>query len=76
MKPLFVFVFSLFFLVSYCQENYEIQVYGSPTMTKGQTMFELHSNYTSKGNTDLINGIIPSNHSVHETIEITHGFDR
>ena len=28
------------------QENYEIQVYASPTMTRGNTIFELHSNYT------------------------------
>jgi len=27
------------------QENYEIQVYGSQTMTKSNTMFELHSNF-------------------------------
>jgi hypothetical protein len=61
--PLFVFA----------QENYEIQVYGSPTMTKGQTMFELHSNYTFHGNKDTVKGVWPSNHSLHETLEITHG---
>lgn len=60
-------------LNGFSQENYEIQVYGSPTMTKGQTMFELHSNFTANGNTDLLNTVLPSNHSMHETIEITHG---
>lgn len=55
------------------QENYEIQVYGSPTMTKGQTMFELHSNFTFHGGTDIVKGVLPSNHSLHETLEITHG---
>jgi hypothetical protein len=73
MKPILVIFLSLFFLIGNAQENYEIQVYGSPTMTKGQTMFELHSNYTFNGNKDLVNGLLPSNHSVHETIEITHG---
>src|SRR5689334_7768184 len=31
------------------QENYEIQVYGSETVPRGVTMFELHSNYTLMG---------------------------
>jgi hypothetical protein len=73
MKQILVLLFSLFFLIGNAQENYEIQVYASPTMTKGQTMFELHSNYTFNGNKDLVNGLVPSNHSVHETVEITHG---
>lgn len=60
-------------LALFAQENYEIQVYGSPTMTKGQTMFELHSNYTFQGNKDTVKGVWPSNHSLHETLEITHG---
>jgi hypothetical protein len=55
------------------QENYEIQVYGSPTMTKNQTIFELHSNYTIHGEKDVLKGVLPSYHSVHETLEITHG---
>lgn len=55
------------------QENYEIQVYGSPTMTKGQTIFELHSNFTAQGGKDIVKGVLPSWHSWHETIEITHG---
>jgi len=55
------------------QNNYEIQVYASPTQTAGSTMFELHSNYTFNGSTQVVNGVIPSNHSLHETIEITTG---
>ena len=57
----------------FSQENYEIQVYGSPTMAKKQTMFEIHSNYTLKGGKDIKDGVLPSNHSIHETLEITHG---
>ena len=73
MRVLFIAIGFFVFLSVHAQENYEIQVYGSETTTKGQTMFELHSNYTSNGNKDVVNGVIPANHSIHETIEITHG---
>lgn len=73
MRLLIVVVGCFACLLLNAQENYEIQVYGSPTMTRRQTMFELHSNYTATGNTDFVNGVIPANHSIHETIEITHG---
>jgi hypothetical protein len=33
----------------------------------------LHSNFTFKGGTTIDKGVLPSNHSLHETIEITHG---
>lgn len=56
------------------QDNYEIQVYSSPTMKKGSTMFELHSNYTISGINEIKNGVYPTNRIIHETIEITHGF--
>jgi hypothetical protein len=57
------------------QENYEIQVYPSETMPKGVTMFELHSNYTLKGSRFSSGQELPTNHQVHETLEITHGFN-
>ena len=57
------------------QENYEIQVYPSETTPKGVTMFELHSNYTFKGTRTVSNGELPTNHQLHETIEITRGFN-
>lgn len=56
------------------QDNYEIQVYGSETVEKGKTMLELHSNYTLEGSTQYLKPLLPTNHIVHETIEITHGF--
>jgi len=56
------------------QDNYEIQVYGSETVAPGHTMVELHSNYTIKGNGDTVNGVLPSLHAFHETLEITRGF--
>jgi hypothetical protein len=55
------------------QDNYEIQVYASPTQAMGSTMFELHSNYTFNGNKEVVDGVVPSNHSLHETVEITTG---
>ncbi len=72
MKPLLLLCF-LVPAIAFSQENYEIQVYASPTMTKGQTIFELHSNYTANGGKDIVKGVLPSWHSVHETLEITHG---
>jgi len=78
MQKLFnrIFFSSILFVASPClaQDNYEIQVYSSPTMKKGTTMFELHSNYTFSGSTKINNGVFPSQHILHETIEITHGF--
>jgi len=57
------------------QDNYEIQVYGAETMDKGHTMVELHSNYTLNGSKFVdVDGTLPTNHVVHETIEITHGW--
>jgi hypothetical protein len=58
------------------QENYEIQVYPSVTVPRGVTMFELHSNYTRIGcAVACADGMLPTNHAVHETLEITHGFN-
>ncbi len=56
-----------------CQDNYEIQVYGSETVAPGKTMVELHSNYTVDGTTTPVNGVLPSQHAFHETLEITQG---
>lgn len=66
-------IFLLVRIVSIGQENYEIQVYGSQTQQKNSTIFELHSNYTFNGERNAIKGVRPSYHSLHETIEITHG---
>jgi hypothetical protein len=55
------------------QENYEIQVYPSKTADPWTTLFELHSNYTGRGSRN-VGSMLGTNHAVHETIEITHGF--
>ena len=56
------------------QGNYEIQVYPSETVEKNVTMFEFHTNFTVQGTKDFVDGVYPTNHQFHETLEITHGF--
>jgi hypothetical protein len=56
------------------QDNFEIQVYGSHTVEPGNTMVELHSNSAVRGTTRRVQGVLPTQHAVHETLEITHGF--
>ena len=55
------------------QGNYEIQVYGSDTVAPKTLMVELHSNFTPEGQKKLIDGVYPTNHQEHETIELTQG---
>ena len=74
MKYLCLLAFAFITLQLKAQDNYEIQVYGSETVEKGNTMVELHSNYTISGSNAAANGELPTNHAVHETIEITHGW--
>jgi len=55
------------------QGNYEIQVYGSETVAARTTMLELHSNFTADGQRRTIDGVAPTYHAEHETVEITQG---
>ncbi len=57
------------------QDNYEIQVYGSDLVDPGHTMVELHGNFTIDGSKTIVDGVYPTNHAEHETVEITHGFN-
>jgi len=57
------------------QDNYEIQVYSVDTVPPGVTMFEIHSNFTVDGRRQIENGVAPTHHAMHETLEITHGFN-
>jgi hypothetical protein len=66
---------AIFVTPASAQDNYEIQVYGSDTVAPGHTMVELHSNFTIDGSKQVINGLYPTNHAEHETVEITHGFN-
>jgi len=60
--------------MAHAQDNYEIQVYDSDALGKGVTMVEIHSNFTVDGSKQVINGVAPSNHAMHETLELTHGW--
>ena len=64
----------------HAQGNYEIQVYGAATVEPKTTMVELHSNFTVDGTKlpadaryPTIDGLYPTNHQEHETLEITQG---
>ncbi|HVZ48886.1 MAG TPA: hypothetical protein VG916_08890 [Gemmatimonadaceae bacterium] len=59
---------------AYAQENYEIQVYPSETADPHTTLFEFHTNYTGKGS-PRIGSLLATDGAVHETLEITHGFN-
>lgn len=58
----------------FAQDNYEIQVYGSETVKPWMTMVELHSNFTIQGSKTTIDGMLPTEHAWHETVEITQGW--
>ena len=76
MPRAFVFFFcAVVCCAVHAQDNYEIQVYGSDTVPAGDTMVELHSNFTIDGSKTAVDGVLPTNHAEHETVEITHGFN-
>ncbi len=61
---------------AYAQANYEIQVYGSDTVAPRTTMVEMHSNFTADGQRQTIDGMEPTHHAEHETVEITQGLNK
>jgi hypothetical protein len=63
----------LFARALHAQGNYEIQVYGADTEPPKSLMVELHSNFTPNGQKHLIDGVYPTNHQEHETLELTEG---
>lgn len=76
-RNLSVFVLTLMAgaALAYAQGNYEIQVYGSETQPPKAMMVEVHSNFTAVGERRKIDGVAPTNHQVHETLEITQGIN-
>ena len=60
---------------SRAQTNYEIQVYGAETVPPETLMVELHSNYTLDGQKYVIDGVYPTDHQEHETLELTQGLN-
>lgn len=57
------------------QDNYEIQVYPSETMTPKTLLVELHSNFTAQGSTTTQFGMLPTEDQEHETVEFTEGIN-
>lgn len=57
------------------QGNYEIQVYGADTVPPKTLMVEVHSNFTPEGQKYYVDGVIPTNHQEHETLELTAGIN-
>jgi hypothetical protein len=57
------------------QGNYEVQVYGSALVPVGATMVESHTNFTAKGAGAVPGGTLATHHALHETLEVTHGFN-
>ena len=62
-------------IICRAQDKYEIQVYGAQTVPAGSTMVELHSNFTFEGAKTVENGVLPTEHELHETIEVTQGWN-
>jgi hypothetical protein len=56
------------------QGAYEIQVYPSELVPRAHTMFEVHTNFTPLGQRNPGDGTQPTDDTLHETLEITHGF--
>lgn len=79
LRTYFILTISLVCVLSsnflHAQDNYEIQVYGSDTVEPHTTMVELHSNFTVEGEKQTSDGTLPTHHALHETVEITHGFN-
>ena len=74
-----VFFFAAFILCASfagAQDNYEIQVYGSETVAPRSTMVEIHSNFTVDGSKTVVDGMLPTNHAEHETLETHAGNQR
>src|SRR5580765_8678972 len=70
--PLFLFLLTAFICA---QDNYEIQVYGYETVAPRSTMVEIHSNFTIDGSKTVQDGVLPTNHAMHETLELTQGIN-
>src|SRR5690348_7770362 len=70
-----ILALAIFALPACSQDNYEIQVYGADTVEPRTTMVEFHTNFTATGSKTVTNGVNPTNHALHETIEITQGFN-
>ncbi len=75
LRMLAAVLFALAPTIALAQGNYEIQVYGSETVSPKSLMVELHSNFTPEGQKSVVDGVYPTNHQEHETLELTEGLN-
>ena len=75
LSPLLVLCVAVCCGIAHAQGNYEIQVYGADTVPPKNTMVEFHTNYTIDGQHYTVDGVYPTNHQEHETVEITQGIN-
>ena len=74
-QGLLLIILSCAGMALHAQDNYEIQVYGVDTVDPKATMVEFHTNFTAEGSKTVVDGVLPTNHAWHETIEITQGWN-
>jgi hypothetical protein len=76
-RPAVLVLFAAFLLApgAHAQDNYEIQVYAAETQAPHSTMVEIHSNFTVSGSKTVVDGMLPTNHAEHETLELTQGIN-
>src|SRR5689334_8745678 len=72
MRKVLPFIIFILPITVFSQAESEIQVYASPITNKGETFFELHSNYTFNGIKKMPDPSIAR--YINESVEITHGF--
>lgn len=61
-------------LPSHAQDSFEIEVYGSETLPRGETGVELQSNFNVEADESSDPRMYPSQHALNETLEVSHGF--
>jgi hypothetical protein len=54
--------------------SFEIQVYSSETVAPKKLMVELHNILAVRGTNEKLEGVLPTQNALHETLEVTYGF--
>jgi len=73
----FIFLSSLCCIVpgaAHAQDSFELEVYGSDTLQRGESEVELHSNFNVEAREPTNPRLYNLQHSLNETVEVSHGF--
>jgi len=73
MKKLLMLLF-LLPLKLFAQDNFVIEIHGTPPNIKHDIITELHSAYVLDGSKTSIDGVVPSNHLFYSALETSHWF--